>query len=459
MQAPLITLLCAVLFTIPVWGAPAQLSVETTQTVAGEETVWAAETLTRSEHLYPSIWGSVGVFRVRSAYSLPEGALTFGIGGEFYSLGSAPDVSYGFPTNASTIAESLFVGYSPTPNLTFSVVRRNSSTTFSAPATTGTQLISSLGDFVFGGYYAFEVSPKLTVSPLLNFMVASNFNSLSPAGNTLSGGGGMAATYALYQDLNLPIFLHANLIYHSPQMGPAAIAGVQPETFFQISRYNTLTLGLGAEYTIGDFVPFIEYHNTGEMGAPVAFFSSPSRISLGTRFTPLSNKGLAILAGFDVGLAATGVPGMPYTPPVQFIAQLSYTLGLTSTERKHYVTTSDVKVVNRKFVIRKNINFKVGSAILESSSTSILDQIADVILKNKVHKLLIVGHTDSSAPDDYNLKLSQDRAVSVKTYLVSKGIDAETLMTQGYGKRKPRASNATETGRAQNRRVEFFILE
>jgi outer membrane protein OmpA-like peptidoglycan-associated protein len=89
----------------------------------------------------------------------------------------------------------------------------------------------------------------------------------------------------------------------------------------------------------------------------------------------------------------------------------------------------------------------------------ILDQIARVILDNKVKKLLIVGHTDSSHNDDFNLKLSIDRANTVKNYLVGKGIAEETLMAQGYGRRKPRASNLTEGGRMQNRRVEFFILE
>jgi outer membrane protein OmpA-like peptidoglycan-associated protein len=442
----------------PQGGPPKQLTIDTSAEVpTGETTTWAGETTTRSEHLYPSIWGQVGVFRVRSGYSLPEGAISFGIGGEFYSVGNAPPLA-GFPVSASTIAESLFLGYAPTQHLTLSVVRRNSSTTFN-DGTGTTKLISSLGDFTVGGAYEFELSPSFSLSPLLNIMVASNFNNLAPSGQTVSGGLGAALTYNMYPAWQLPFFLHANLIYHSPQMNTAALASLQPEMFFQFSRYNTLTLGLGAEYHIGDFIPFVEYTNNGQLNAPVNFFSSPSRISTGVRFMPLNNKSLALLAGVDVGLGQNGIPGMPYTPPVQLIAQLSYTTGLLSSERKHYFTTGDVKVVNRKFIIRKNINFKVGSAILEPSSTTVLDQIADVILKNQVHKLLIVGHTDSSAPDDYNLKLSLDRANTVKTYLAGKGVAEETLMTQGYGKRKPRASNANESGRAKNRRVEFFILE
>jgi OOP family OmpA-OmpF porin len=82
-----------------------------------------------------------------------------------------------------------------------------------------------------------------------------------------------------------------------------------------------------------------------------------------------------------------------------------------------------------------------------------------VITQNEVKKLLIAGHTDSTHGEDYNLRLSLARANSVKKYLVSKGISEDALTTQGFGKRKPMASNATEAGRRENRRVEFFILE
>jgi outer membrane protein OmpA-like peptidoglycan-associated protein len=465
MQLHTLRLLCVAFFTILLSGAargadtpPPQLTIETAATVpTGETTTWAAETSTRADHLYPSIYGGVGIFRLRSAYSLPEGALSFGMGGEFYSVGNAPSLGGG-PVSASTIAESLFVGFAPTKALTLSLMRRNSSTTFSSGGGAN-QLISSLGDFTLGAQYEFELSPSVSLAPIANFMVASNFNSLAPSGYTVSGGVGAALTYNMYAALQAPLFLHANLIYHSPQISSVSAGVLAPEMFFQFSRYNTVTLGLGAEYHIGDFIPFVEYTNNGQMAAPVSYFSSPSRISTGVRFMPLNNKSLALLAGLDVGLGSNGNPGMPYTPPVQFIAQVSYTTGLLSSERTHYYTTGDVKVVNRKFVIRKNINFKIGSAILEPSSTVILDQIAEVILKNRVHKLLIVGHTDSSAPDDYNLKLSLDRANTVKHYLGGKGVSEDTLMTQGYGKRKPRASNASESGRALNRRVEFFVLE
>lgn len=442
--------------TNPTGGPGQQKPIETTQTIQGEQKSWPGETLERQEHIYPTLWGQAGIFRVRSGYSLPEGAFSFGVGAEFYSLGGGPDVTATGPSTATTIAESLFIGYSPLKNLTLSLQRRNSSTTFSAPATPQ-QLISSLGDFAIGGSYAVDATPSLVIAPVLNIWVASDFNSLTPSGQTVSAGLGAAATYNFYAMTGLPLFAHANVLYHSPQVSNTG--GSATETFYGFSRFHTMTLGLGVEWHLGDFIPFLEYYNTAPLGASVSYFNAPSKLTLGTRFTPLSNKSLAFLVGMDVGAGRSLASGVPFTAPVQVIAQVSYTTGFASSERKHYYTTRDIHVVNRKFIIKKAINFKVGSAILEPSSTPVLDQIADVILKNNVHKLLVVGHTDSSHTDDFNVKLSLDRANTVKNYLVSRGVGDEALMAQGYGKRKPRASNATEEGRALNRRVEFFIVE
>lgn len=426
------------------------------ETVEGEEEVWAVDTTTRREYIYPSIWGTAGIFRVRSAESLPDGALTFGIGGEFYSVPNP--LGYG---NANTIAESLFIGYAPTDRLTLAVMRHNSSTTFGEPQ----QLISSLGDFNFTATYAIPVTKMLVLAPIVNFLVASNFNDLAPAGTTVSVGGGIAGTLSFWQALNIPLFLHANLLYHMPQIRTSKASLVaEPEAFFNFSRFHTVTAGLGAEFKLGDVMPFLEFWQTAQTDSSLNWANSPSKVSVGARFTPLSNKSLAVLLGADIGLVSgksnnTIVPGVPFNPSYQILGQLSYTFGVTQTERKHYYTTHDVNVVDRKFVIKKNIRFKVGKADLENESFALLDQIADVIKQNNVKKLLIVGHTDSTHTDQYNLKLSQDRANTVKRYIASRGIPEDTLIAQGYGKRKPKASNATEQGRALNRRVEFYILE
>lgn len=429
---------------------PKELSVTETTQQEGEEEVFAVESTYRSQFIYPSNWGHAGVFRVRSAESLPEGTLTFGIGGEFYSVSNAPN--FGTGGGAETIAESLFVGYSPFKYFTLSAMRRNSSTTFGEPQ----QLISSLGDINFSAMYSFPVSKSFAIAPVANLLIASNFNNLAPAGTTFSAGAGLAFSVSFNP---LPLFVHANILYHFPQIRTTGPVSVAPETFFNFSRYHTITLGLAAELKLGDFIPFIELFDTFHANSSVSFGSSPSKISVGTRITPLSNKSLALLVGADIGLGKGLVAGVPFSPDYQIIGQVSYTVALSQTERHHYYTTKDVNIVDRKFIVRKNINFKVASAELEPESEKLLDEIAKVIKDNNVKKLLIVGHTDSTFTEDYNLKLSLDRANSVKRHLVGQGIPEETFMTQGYGKRKPRASNITEAGRAENRRVEFLILE
>ena len=69
------------------------------------------------------------------------------------------------------------------------------------------------------------------------------------------------------------------------------------------------------------------------------------------------------------------------------------------------------------------------------------------------------GHTSSEGRDDYNLKLSSDRANAIKQWLTTKGVDEKRIIAVGYGKTKPVADNSTEDGRKKNRRVELKIIK
>ena len=78
-----------------------------------------------------------------------------------------------------------------------------------------------------------------------------------------------------------------------------------------------------------------------------------------------------------------------------------------------------------------------------------------VLNNNPDLNIEIQGYTDSTGEEDYNVQLSQRRAESVMSYLVSRGIDPDRLTAKGYGSVNPVASNDTPQGRAKNRRVEF----
>ncbi|HEX4047027.1 MAG TPA: OmpA family protein [Elusimicrobiota bacterium] len=103
------------------------------------------------------------------------------------------------------------------------------------------------------------------------------------------------------------------------------------------------------------------------------------------------------------------------------------------------------------------IQFDFDKAELRPESLPTLDLIAQIIVGDPRLKLMIFAHTDDIGSDEYNLDLSQRRAKSVSFYLASKGVPPPSMRFRGFGASKPIASNATEEGRAKNRRVEFDV--
>ena len=101
------------------------------------------------------------------------------------------------------------------------------------------------------------------------------------------------------------------------------------------------------------------------------------------------------------------------------------------------------------------IYFDTGKADLKPESDAALAEIVNLLNNDSILKLYVVGHTDNVGQFDSNVKLSQQRAVSVVKTLVAKGINGARLTPFGNGPTAPVASNSTEEGRAQNRRVEL----
>ncbi|TVQ90109.1 MAG: hypothetical protein EA397_14260 [Deltaproteobacteria bacterium] len=118
------------------------------------------------------------------------------------------------------------------------------------------------------------------------------------------------------------------------------------------------------------------------------------------------------------------------------------------------------EVKDEKIEILERVFFEVGSATLQSRSHKLLNEIANIMLRNPDIALLeIAGHTSSEGSIDLNTQLSKDRAASVKQYLVDQGVAPDRLKPVGYGPSQPLVSEQTEADRAKNRRVEFNILE
>lgn len=106
-----------------------------------------------------------------------------------------------------------------------------------------------------------------------------------------------------------------------------------------------------------------------------------------------------------------------------------------------------------------NVFFDFDKFDLRAESFVELDRVVQLLKDNPAIEIEMSAHTDSRGSDDYNLKLSDNRAKSVREYIVSKGIGANRIVSQGYGETKPVATNETDDGRQLNRRVEFKILK
>lgn len=111
---------------------------------------------------------------------------------------------------------------------------------------------------------------------------------------------------------------------------------------------------------------------------------------------------------------------------------------------------------NTTFII-KDLFFDVDKTTIKSSSTPALEEIFELLEDNPSIKIIITGHTDNTASDAYNMRLSQGRAKSVYNEMIKRGIDPSRMKWQGKGMRQPIDTNRTEEGRARNRRVEITI--
>ncbi len=103
----------------------------------------------------------------------------------------------------------------------------------------------------------------------------------------------------------------------------------------------------------------------------------------------------------------------------------------------------------------RNIEFETGKSDISPKSERILNKVLEAMNKNSSMELEVSGHTDNVGSHDSNMELSNNRAKSVKDWLVAKGVSGDRLTAQGYGPDKPTKSNDTAEGRRRNRRVEF----
>lgn len=154
-------------------------------------------------------------------------------------------------------------------------------------------------------------------------------------------------------------------------------------------------------------------------------------------------------AGAIIGATVGGVTG----------AIIGNQMDKQAEEMKKQVPDAKIERVGEGIVVEmsNNILFGFDSSDLSADAKRNLDNMIIVFKEYVDTDVEVQGHTDSSGSDSYNQRLSERRANAVANYLKARGIAASRLKVVGYGESTPKYSNDNESGRAQNRRVEFVI--
>ena len=147
------------------------------------------------------------------------------------------------------------------------------------------------------------------------------------------------------------------------------------------------------------------------------------------------------------------IQSIPFALKMGIAAGIGMFLALIALKTANIIVASPATLVTLGDVL-----FETNRADVKPGAQASLRKLADFLQQNPSRSVLIEGHTDSVGSDAYNDKLSRERAQAVANYLVSRGISGQRLIITGAGERYPIASNDTEAGRAENRRVEMTIV-
>lgn len=160
----------------------------------------------------------------------------------------------------------------------------------------------------------------------------------------------------------------------------------------------------------------------------------------------------ATLIGTAIGAAVGGAGG----------AAVGNMMDKQEAEMRQALAESEAAAVRREgnllaISLRGDVTFDTGSAIVRPGLYSEIERIAETLVKYPDTVIQVEGHTDSTGTESYNMDLSARRAEAVKNLLVQKGVDPSRILSMSFGESKPIASNNSDYGRAQNRRVEIKV--
>jgi outer membrane protein OmpA-like peptidoglycan-associated protein len=214
-----------------------------------------------------------------------------------------------------------------------------------------------------------------------------------------------------------------------------------------MKKSRFLVSGLAAVALLGT-AACVTDPNTGERKISRTAIGGVGGAGLGYLLGGLIGGKTARIVGAGIGGVAGGVIGYQLDQQIKELDEATEGSGVDVTE------TPDGKGI---LVNLPDVTFAVDSTTISPSFRAALDEVAASLQKYPNSLVDVMGHTDSTGSDAYNLDLSRRRAEAVVNHLVSRGVSRARLASVGYGEQYPRADNATEQGRALNRRVEIRI--
>ena len=175
-------------------------------------------------------------------------------------------------------------------------------------------------------------------------------------------------------------------------------------------------------------------------------------------YTSKLTSSIALGASAAMLLTLIGCASKPPAPPEPAPAPVVETRAVEVKPEPAPEPPPPPKPVARKITLSTDTHFDFDKSVLRTEGKAKLDELVGKTRDVTLEVITAVGHTCSIGSDTYNQKLSVRRADSVKTYLVSKGIPASRIYTEGKGEKQPTASNKTKEGREKNRRVELEVI-
>lgn len=188
--------------------------------------------------------------------------------------------------------------------------------------------------------------------------------------------------------------------------------------------------------------------NTGERHISRTAIGGVAGAGLGYLLGGVVGGKTARILGAGIGGVAGGVVGRQMDQQIKELEEATAGSGIDVSE----TPDGDSILVNLP-----DVTFAVDSSTITPSFQNTLDSVAQSMITYPNSLIDVMGHTDSTGSESYNLDLSRRRAEAVANYLVSRGVSRARVETLGYGEQYPRADNTTAEGRAQNRRVEVRI--